>query len=1098
MLRILTSRAGSGALETVVERMCAAAGRQLLLVPEQFSHDAERTLCRVGGACACVDKEVLSFTRLARRVAEATGGGAAEVLDAGGRILLMHSAVESVSDALKVYRTPSRKPAFLSGLLSTLDECRSCQVAPEELTRAGETLGGMQGDKLRDLGLIFGAYEALTARTAADPRDILDRLAQALERSRWAAGLGVWVWGFTDFTAQEGGVLRELLRDADTVSAALTLDWADPDPDQVFAPARRTAAYLERLAESAGARVEREVLPVRPVPREESLVHLERALFAPETDVWDGACAVEVYAAASPRTEVERTAAEILRLVREEGLRFRDVAVCARDFGPYSDLVESVFEKYGVPVFLSTVTDVLQKPILALVTGALAAAAGDYAYEDVFRYLKTGLTDVSDGDRDLLENYVLTWDLRGSRWTGERDWDMHPEGYGRPLRAEDEALLARLNVLRRQVTAPLEGLRKNRDRTGRGHALALYQCLEDIGLPRRLEEREAAFARAGELKLAAEYSQLWEILCSALEQCAVLLGDAPMELDVFSKLFTLALSQYDVGSIPVSLDRVSAGECTRMDGRQFRALFWLGADSMSVPQAAPSPGLLTDRDRAALSALELTLAPQVGEKLLRELTIVYETCAVPTKHLCVSWARGGEEERGPSFLVERLRALFPGLRDGEEEPAAPYRLAAPRPALEAAGSDPAAAAALRSIPRWRAAVERQEGARDWRRGRLSLSATRTLYGAQVPLSATRLDNLRACHFQHFMKFGLRARPRQRAAFQATDYGTFVHAVLEYVLRRGCAGPGGISALAVDHAARRALTEEAAERYAQESLRGLEGESGRFRWLFGRMCQAVRPVVDSAVAELAASDFTPAAFELGFGRGEDAAMPPIRAGEELGVSVSGFVDRVDQWVHGGKRYLRVVDYKTGEKKLSFTDLKNGMGLQMLLYLFALETNGRGVFGPEEIVPAGVLYVPARRVLAEGSRDMSDEEIAAAVDKKLVRRGLVLGEPEVLAAMEHGEGGFRYLPVDGKGESLVSAEQMRRLRALVEDSLSQAAAELAAGDIDADPFWRGPRENACRWCDYRAACHFEPSCGDAKRWQRGIGAREFWEALGESEE
>ena len=1130
MLHILTSRAGQGALESVLSRLCAAPGKQVLIVPEQFSHDAERALCRAGGPGACVDKEVLSFTRLARRVAEAIGGGAAEVLDAGGRVLLMYAAVQSVVEQLTVYRAPSRKPAFLTGLLATLDECKSYQVSPDALFHAGEVLGGVRGDKLRDLGLIFSAYDALTGRTAADPRDTLTRLAEGLDRSRWAVGRGFWVWGFTDFTPQQGEVLRFLLRDAARVCVCLTLDREDPDPAGIFSPAKRTAACLTRLAESAGTEAEETALAepsvgagnTRPYTHEATyhdpsppLRHLERTLFSPVPDPWEGACGVTVYTARDAREEVERAAAEILRLTREEGYRFREIAVCARDFGPWTDLVEGVFGKYSIPLFLSTVTDVLQKPILALVTGALAAAAGDYAYEDVFRYLKTGLTDIEPDDRDVLENYVLTWNLRGSRWTQAKDWDMHPEGYGQQMTPGDEALLARLNALRRQVTAPLEALRKNRDKTGRGYALALYQCLEDIGLPARLEERQAAFTQAGELKLAAEYSQLWDILCGALEQCAVLLDDTPMDLETFSRLFTLTLSQYDVGSIPVSLDRVTAGDCPRLSGRAFRALFWLGADSGSVPQASPNPGLLTDRDRAALAGLALDLAPRLEDKLEREMTIVYETCAVPTDYLWVSWARVGPEgEAASSFLIQRLEAVFPDLtrRTGEGEAA---RLAAPRPALELAGERPEVLAALASLPAYREAAARQAHARRWRRGRLSLDASKALYGATAPLSATRLDNLRACHFLHFLKyvlrFGLDARPRQRAAFQATDYGTFVHAVLETVLRDASAVPGGIQTLHQDPERRRAVTEAAAQAYIDESLRGAEEDSGRLRYLFSRMKRAIHAVVDSAVDELAVSDFAPAAFELGFGAGKP--MPPIRAGETLPVAVSGAVDRVDTWLHDGKRYLRVVDYKTGKKKFDFTDLTNGRGLQMLLYLFALERGGADLFGPESgsdcesgadcgsgsdpapIVPAGVLYFPARDPLVDGSRDMTDEDIDKKRAGELTRRGLVLGEEEVLSAMEHTAGGYRYLPVDKKGDFVVTRAQMERLEAMVEESLAQAAEELAAGDIDADPFWRGPRENACQWCDYAAACHFEPDCGDKRRWQRSVSAKEFWQALEE---
>lgn len=1097
MLHLLTSRAGQGALEALLSRLCAAPGRQLLLAPEQFSHEVERALCKTGGPGACADKEVLSFTRLARRVAESAGGGAAEVLDAGGRALLMYAAVQSVAEQLTVYRAPSRKPAFLSGLLASLDECKSCQVSPEALFRAGAALGGVQGNRLRDMGLIFSAYNALTGRTAADPRDTLTRLAADLDRTRWAAGKGFWIWGFTDFTPQQGEVLRLLLRDGAEVWAALILDREDPDPDRVFSPAKRTAAYLTRLAQSAGTEVEETVLADgrEEAPRPaESLRHLERTLFSSVPDAWEGPCGVTVYAARDAREELERAAAEILRLTREEGYRFRDIALCARSFGPYADLAEGVFEKYGIPLFLSAVDDVLQKPILALVTGAMDAAAGDYAYEDVFRYLKTGLTGMDADDRDVLENYVLTWNIRGSRWTAAKDWQMHPRGYAQEFTPADTALLERVNELRRRVTEPLEALRKNRDKTGRGYAMALYRCLEDIGLPERLEERQALFAREGELRLAAEYSQLWDILCAALEQCALLLDAAPMDLETFSRLFTLTLSQYSVGTIPVSLDRVTAGDCPRMSGRAFKALFWLGADSGSVPQAASNPGLLTDRDRTALAGLDIRLAPRLEDKLEREMTIVYETCAVPAQVLWVSWARQGlQGEQAPAFFIQRLKAIFPGLtwRSGEGELA---RLAAPRPALELAGQRRTVLAALKSLPAYEALAARQEHAALWRRGRLSLPASKALYGQTAPLSATRLDNLRACHFMHFLKYGLKAQPRQRAAFQATDYGTFVHAVLETVLREAAARPGGIAALHADAQRRRDAVEAAAQDYIDGSLRGAAEDSGRLRYLFSRMKRAIHAVVDSAVEELAASDFAPAAFELAFGPGKP--MPPIRAGTDLPVAVSGAVDRVDTWVHEGRRYLRVVDYKTGKKKFDFTDLQNGKGLQMLLYLFALEENGGRVFGPEPIVPAGVLYFPARDPLVDGRRDMSDEEIAQKREKDLTRRGLVLGEEKVLSAMEHSFGGYRFLPVDKKGDYLVTEEQMERLGAMVAESLAQAAEELAAGDIDADPFWRGPQENACQWCDFAAACHFEPECGDRRRWQRGVSAKEFWTGLEET--
>ena len=388
-------------------------------------------------------------------------------------------------------------------------------------------------------------------------------------------------------------------------------------------------------------------------------------------------------------------------------------------------------------------------------------------------------------------------------------------------------------------------------------------------------------------------------------------------------------------------------------------------------------------------------------------------------------------------------------------------------------------------------------AAQWHRGRLNRLATEALYGAAIPLSATKLDQLASCHFSHFLRYGLGAKPRERAKFQAADYGTFIHFVLETVLRRAMDRPDGLARLAEDEGLRRSEADRAAGQYIEESLRGLDEEGGRFRYLFGRMRRAADQVLDNAVAELAASDFRPAAFELAFGRHGD--LPEVTADNGVTVRLSGKVDRVDSWLHDGKRYLRVVDYKTGKKAFDYTDLQNGLGLQMLLYLCALEREGQRFFGPEEIVPAGVLYLPARSPVINGPRSMTEGEIRAAADKELVRRGLVLDEPEVVAAMEHTQTGkHRFLPLDGRTDAPVSREQLERLERLAEERLAEAAGELAAGNIDADPYWRGEDHNACRWCDYAAACHFEPACGDRRRRQRALSAKEFWARMDETGE
>ncbi len=666
MLKLLLGRAGTGKTHALLETIAAQCDRpQVLIVPEQHSHNMERQLCALGGNRVSLYAEVLSFTRLASRVFSVYGGLAAPALDGGGRLLLLCAALKSVAPELKVYQRPSRKPAFLSGLLATVEELKTCCITPEHLWTAGVDAEGPEGDKLTDLSLIYGAYEALTARQGADPRDKLTRLAEVLAKENWAAGKDFYLDGFTDFTPQERQVIGALLAKAGSVTVVLTCDHLEEDEGGagIFSPARRTARQLLRLAKERGISQEIAVRTGQAGPKAPALAHLERELFAPSPAPWTGeGDALTLFTANSPYSEVEWTAAEILRLVREEGCRFRDIAVCARGMEGYGSLIETVFARYGIPVFLSRMSDILQKPILALITSALEAAAGGYRYDDMFRYLKTGLTALSAEDVDLLENYVLKWNLEGSAWTAKRDWANHPKGYGRTFTEEDTALLSRLNALRKQVAAPLEALRKNPDRTGRGQAVALYSFLEAAGVPERLAERTAELNRRGQAALAEEYAQLWDILCGGLEQCAQILGDAPMELDEFSRLFALVLSQYDVGSIPVSLDRVSAGEMPRLAHRSCPVVFLLGADDGAIPAAAPSPGLLNDDDRSLLASYGLELAPRLSDKLYREMRGL---CPAPEAILCQLGRRRGRRGGEAALLFAlQIKGAVPPCETG--------------------------------------------------------------------------------------------------------------------------------------------------------------------------------------------------------------------------------------------------------------------------------------------------------------------------------------------------------------------------------------------------------------------------------------------------
>lgn len=1096
MVHIVTGRAGCGKTAEVLRRMKAEGKvrRQLLLVPEQASFETERRFCQENGNQAGRYGEVLSFTRLENRVLSLAGGGAQPVLDEGGRLLVMYAALQSVSGNLSVYAMPSRKPEFLSSLITTMDELKSCCVTGAQLTQVGEETEGLDGEKLRDLGLIFGAYEAMTARGSLDPRDRLTRLADKLKGYPFFRDQDVYLDGFTDFTPQQGLVLEQILRQAHSVTVTLT--WGDREgEEEVFAPAQKTMAWLKRLAAKAHCPVEEETLPVREGVRSPALAYLEQNLFAqpmaPYAGEWDGS--VFVGSCPTPREEVRWAAGEIRALVQQGNLRYRDIALSARSMDRYWEHIEGIFAQYDIPVFQSDMTDILQKPIFTLITSAMDAVNGGYAYEDMFRYLKTGLTGIGLEACDRLENYVLTWDIWGSRWT--KAWTMHPGGYHQIFDEKAEQALGELNALRLEVIGPLETLKKKNKHTIGDQVLALYTFLEEIHVPEALAARTARLLEQGEPELARQISQLWEIFCGGLEQCTALLGDMESDFAAFARLLRLLLSRYSVGSIPASLDRVTAGDAQRLANRACKVLFFLGADDGSIPQVTPGQGLLTDRDRELLEDYGLELSPRMEEKLGREQTIVYTACSQPRSKLYVTWPVSGESggEKRPSFLVERLRTLFPEAQGTCVAADSPDRL------RTLAAKLPEARDALSADPAYANRFQRLDRAAQWERGKLSPQAVKTLYGEKVAMSASRMDQYKSCHFAYFLRFGLGAKDRRPAGFHAPEYGTFVHFVLEQVLR-AVRDKGGIGACTDQEI--KDLTQGAVQEYVFTELGGMEHQTPRFKYLFRRLQKKVQAVVDNVAAELRSSDFQPIAFELGFGYGKD--LPPVEV-QDNGVTlrISGFVDRVDGWVKDGRLYLRVVDYKTGRKSFDLTEVWNGLGLQMLLYLFTLEEKGRRVFDIDPI-PAGVLYLPARDAMISGSRDMEEDARQKLLDKELIRRGLILDDPEVLEAMEHPEGGIRFLPLrvsakTGKisGDALVSAEKLGRLKGHTQAILKQICREISSGNIDADPFWRGPTRNACLYCEYFRACQFEEK-QDHRRWIPSVKNSDFWAWLAQKEE
>ncbi len=1103
MLRLLIGPAGTGktaaVLEEIRERVNAKQSGAILLVPEQYSHEAERELCLRCGDTLSRYAEVLSFTGLARRVLQQQGGAAEPALDKGGRLLCMAVALAGVGGSLKVYRGSRRRAELPALLLTAVDEFKSAGITPEALSDAAGRCEGFLADKLSDAATLLSAYDAVVSNGRADPADRLDRLSQKLQETAFAPESRVYIDGFIDFTRQERSVIRALLKRGVDVTVCLTLDALDGE-NEIFALSRRAARGLLACAAELGlvSRVER-METVR--GKDPALAFFAEQMFSYGREAGpEKAGAIRLLRAENAAAECEAAAAQALALVRG-GCRWRDIAIAVRGFEDYRPLLESSFRHYGVPLFVTRRSDLLSRPLPALISLAYELLAGGWDVDDLLGYLGTGLTGLSCEESDLLGDYVYRWQLRAGAWERRGNWKQHPDGYGGADSDEARERLARINALRRRIAGPLLALGRRSDEaaTAAGQAEALSAYLEEMRLPETLERRSQELLSAGRESLAAEYKQLWDLTVNALEQCEAILGESEMDRDGFGRLFTRMLSEYDVGLIPVSLDRVSAGDFDRMRRRSIKHLIVLGAADERLPLSTEQGGLFSEEERRRLLEVNIDLGGAGDEEIWREYSLIYHTLTLPSESLTLCCPLVGEEGEPlrPAFVFRRAAALFSLTPQSVRLSRA--RLSAPGPALTLAaqamsgGGAEAQAAAEVVGELWPERREALQAAADSTRGRLSPRSVEALYGKKLRLSASRIDRFASCQFAYFCQYGLRARPYEPAGFTPPEIGTFMHYVLETVARQ-VRERGGFAA--VDDEALKALTAAAVADYVHTELNDMQEKTPRFTHLFRRLTQDVERVVFDMADELRRSDFEPLDFELDFSKAEE--LPPLALGEgEESLLLTGVADRVDGWLHDGELTLRVVDYKTGKKKFSLSDVWYGMGLQMLLYLMVLTEGGRERYG-REIRPGGVMYIPARNALLSLSADPGDEEAEKKRGEELRRSGLLLDDEALIEAWEHGDQ-KRYIPIKfsrGKpsGGTLASAEQLGKLSAHIRKTLTGMAAQLRRGSIAADPYYRSQQENACLNCDYFDACHFaDGEKGETCRFLPKLSDSKVWAAL-----
>ena len=1070
MLNLILGRIKSGKSSYIIKTLNSRREEgSLLVVPESISHWTERRLCEICGNGVSSFAEVTSFRRLAVKIMSEIGGLSAQTVDEGKRILLLHSALRQVAPSLHKLSKVAANPSRLSDVLMSIDEFKAYGISPEKLASVSDDLSGKLAGKIFDLATIYAAYESTLGEDECDGRDELKFVADMLAEHKFFEGKTVFFDGFSGFTVSEFDIIESALCEAKEVYITLELDAnaAEGDENGIFDKALSTRARLIEICKRNAVDVKETALS-----REctSPLARLDTVLFGDaeeETKLQNSE--ITIARADGVYHECELAAAYILDGIREKGLRYRDFSVAVADEDKYLSVCEMVFSRYGIPVYTNRSEGITSKPLISLISSAFDCILKNFRTESVMEYIKTGFSGIASKTLDAFENYLYVWAPRGYEWKKGEDFTKNPLGFGEKETDESAELLRLVNAARRKVYEPIKRLSDaiNREKTGEKCAEAIYQFINDINLPRRNNAFVYLSKMMGDFKTAQESERIMSILCEVIDCIGTVYGDEELTASELSALFELAASKYELGTIPTTLDCVTVGGISRADGERCKVRLILGANDGDFPQSSDSAGILTDKDREELSDFGIELAPGLSDRIFEEYRVIHDVICSADIALYISSDVVGEhgEENAESVVLGKIRKAFSGIENGMSVLDA--RLRAKTPCFD----ESIVRGDLNSLwendeeyrNKLRASLNAKENTRGPIRKRENIKA---IFGDRIFLSSTSAEQFCSCRYAYFLKYGLRAKSRKPAEILPVHVGNIIHFVLEKVIKELAEAGEYNLEIALS------LSERAIDEYIETFLGGADKLSGRMAFLVKKIKKAAKSAVLDVCRELEKSKFKPSAFELKFSAFSDGELPAIEVkGEESTVLLGGAIDRVDIYEDGENLYFRVIDYKTGKKEFSLDKTLNGIGMQMLLYMFALEEMGFGRYG-KGMNPAGVMYISF-------AKNVSATRGKSAPPKR--RAGVVLRNLDIIDAMESGEE-KEYLPLSfNKGgvlsqkSSVLSKEEFARVRARLYEILAKIGDEITKGEISANPYMHKD-DTACDWCEYRSVCAFDDVRGN----------------------
>jgi len=1135
-LRFLLGRAGTGkssrTLDEIKEKLQNdPQGPSIFyIVPDQMTFQQEYALFKDENIKGSIRAQVVSFSRLAWRILQETGGSTRQFISSVGIQMMLRKIIEEKQTDWRMFQKAVEKQGFLEQLEKMITEFKRYCITPDILDEQIESINQFVHQspheealtkKLEDLSYIYEKLVYALQDNYIDSEDQLQLLAEKISEATLLEGATIYIDGFYRFTPQELLVVEELLKICKNVTITLTVDNLDDESVSemdLFYQTTETYYKLQGIAAKNQIPVQETVVldPEHGRFRDRPyFAHLERNF-----DVWPspayegGEVPLKIAEAVHPRAEVEGAAQEIIRLVREEKYRFRDIAIFIRQTDVYHDLIATIFRDHGIPVFIDEKRTMLNHSLIEFIRSSLEVVEGNWRYDAIFRVLKTGFIPSLDTEFPLtndaideLENYVLEYGIRSREsWTGDKEWIFKRfKGFDQTTQTDSEKKKQQhINRYRFQVVSALQDFDKQirSAKTVYDFCEVTYTLLEKLNAPKRLEKIREYYDDQGELEKGREQEQVWNAVIQLLEEMVEMDGDEKMSLATFRSTLEAGFESLKFAHVPPSIDHVIVGTIDRSRISGIKCSFLLGVNDGIWPMKPSADSVINEQEREILAEHGLELAESSKRQLLDDWFYIYIAFTAARDRLWVSYLLSDEEGKSkmPSQLIKRMEDLFPSccehilLQDPDELVEAKRFITTPlktRAALTTQLARNRKGYPIQSV--WWHVLNwyiKNHGKYSttymilqslyYQNQPINLSkeTARKLYPKQVKASVSRLETYYRCSYQHFVKYSLGLEERRTYKLDAPDIGQLFHEALKTITEW----------IQVEDRNFAELTKEDSSSYAQRAMVQLAPvlqnqilhSSNRYKYIQYKLQEVIARATFILSEQARRSNFSPVGLELGFGTNQK--LPPLSMplpnGYEL--ILRGRIDRVDKALNEDSLFLRIIDYKSSARGLNLVEVYYGLALQMLAYLDVVLSHSETWLGTKAN-PAGVLYFHVHNPMISENQKIEDLEIEKEIFKQYKMQGLLISDEQIVKMMDTSleSGTSQIVPAGVKknggfrsSSKVADKDTFASLQTHIHHLMKLAGIDITSGGIDLNPF-QHKQNTACTYCPFLSVCQFDPT-------------------------